>query len=147
MDNVTHSLVGLAAAKAGLDKLSPGVTSLCILAANAPDADILALLFGGRWSFLKHHRGITHSILGTLCLAIIIPILFYLAGLAVARIRGRHLNLKLEGMLVASAIVSATHPLMDGTNNYGIRFLLPWSSRWFYGDLVYIVDPFLWMIF
>ena len=107
----------------------------------------MVLLFGGRWSFLKHHRGITHSILGTVCLALIIPILFYLAGLAVARLRGRRLNLNLGGLLIASAIASATHPLMDWTNNYGIRFLLPWSSRWFYGDLVYIVDPFLWVLF
>jgi inner membrane protein len=35
---------------------------------------------------------------------------------------------------------------MDWTNNYGIRLLLPWSGRWFYGDLVFIIDPFLWLI-
>src|SRR6266498_1405848 len=65
MDNLTHSLVGLAASKAGLEKLSPHTSALCILASNAPDSDIVALLFGGRWSFLQHHRGITHSMLGT----------------------------------------------------------------------------------
>src|SRR4030095_13648981 len=31
-------------------------------------------------------------------------------------------------------------------NNYGIRPLLPWSSKWFYGDFVFIVDPFIWLI-
>jgi len=36
---------------------------------------------------------------------------------------------------------------MDWTNNYGVRLLLPWSSKWFYGDLVFIVDPFLWALF
>jgi inner membrane protein len=35
---------------------------------------------------------------------------------------------------------------MDWTNNYGVRFLLPWDSRWFYGDLVFIIDPFLWLV-
>jgi inner membrane protein len=35
---------------------------------------------------------------------------------------------------------------MDWTNNYGVRPLLPWSGRWFYGDLVYIVDPWLWLV-
>jgi inner membrane protein len=35
---------------------------------------------------------------------------------------------------------------MDWTNNYGVRFLLPWDSRWFYGDLVFIIDPFLWFV-
>jgi inner membrane protein len=32
---------------------------------------------------------------------------------------------------------------MDWTNNYGLRPFLPWSGRWFYGDLVFIVDPYI----
>jgi inner membrane protein len=47
--------------------------------------------------------------------------------------------------LVASLIAAATHPLLDWTNNYGVRPLLPWSGRWFYGDLVFIVDPYIWL--
>jgi inner membrane protein len=147
MDNLTHSLVGLAASKAGLERLSPQATAVCILASNAPDSDILALLVGGRWSFLQHHRGITHSIIGTLVLALLIPLIFYLADRLVARIRSRRPSIKLRGLMLATLIVSATHPFMDWTNNYGIRLLLPWNSRWFYGDLVFIVDPFLWLIF
>src|SRR5204863_9481571 len=50
------------------------------------------------------------------------------------------------GLLVASLIAATTHPVMDWTNNYGVRPLLPWSSRWFYGDLVFIVDPYLWLV-
>jgi inner membrane protein len=50
-------------------------------------------------------------------------------------------------LMIASLIVSATHPLLDWTNSYGIRFLLPWSQKWSYGDLVFIVDPYLWLIF
>src|SRR5258705_2126318 len=76
MDNLTHSLIGLAASKAGLEKLSPGTTTLCVLAANAPDSDILVLIFGGRWAFLHHHRGITHSIVGTAALALMLPLIF-----------------------------------------------------------------------
>ena len=38
------------------------------------------------------------------------------------------------------------HPLLDWTNNYGIRFFLPWSQHWSYGDFVFIVDPYLWLI-
>ncbi len=147
MDNLTHSLVGLAAAKTGLERLSPRTTVLCIVAANAPDADIVTLIFGDRWSFLKYHRGITHSILGAICLAFVIPLAFYLVELAMARLRSRPPKIRLAGLLLASIIVSASHPLMDWTNNYGIRLLLPWSSRWFYGDLVFIVDPFLWLLF
>mgnify|MGYP006161246883 CR=1 FL=1 len=72
MDNLTHSLVGLTAAKAGLDKVSPGATTLCILAANAPDVDVAILLFGDRWTYLHHHRGITHAILGVAVLAFLL---------------------------------------------------------------------------
>jgi inner membrane protein len=146
MDNLTHSLVGLVAAKAGLERLSPQTTVVCVLAANAPDSDIVTLIFGDRWSFLKHHRGITHSIVGTICLAVAIPIVFYLIELAVARFRRRPPKIRLAGLLLASMVVSATHPLMDWTNNYGIRLLLPWSPQWSYGDLVFIVDPFIWLL-
>jgi inner membrane protein len=147
MDNLTHSLVGLAASKAGLERLSPHTTAVCIFAANAPDSDILVLLFGGRWAFLQHHRGITHSIIGTLVLALLIPLMFYVTDRLIARIRSRQPSVRLRGLMLASLILSATHPFMDWTNNYGIRLLLPWNPRWFYGDLVFIVDPFLWLIF
>lgn len=144
MDNLTHSLMGLAVAKAGLERLSPGATALCVIAANAPDADIVAAV-GGRWSYLHHHRGITHSILGTLLLALLVPLLFYLGDLIFARLGRAPTRLSFRGLLLASLITSATHPLMDWTNNYGVRPLLPWSGQWFYGDLVFILDPWLWL--
>jgi inner membrane protein len=144
MDNLTHSLVGLVAAKAGLERLSPMATTVCVLAANAPDLDILTTL-GGKWFYLHNHRGLTHSIVGTLALAILIPALFYAGDFILARIRQRETRLKFRGLLVASLILSASHPLMDWTNNYGVRPFLPWSRQWFYGDLVFIVDPWLWL--
>jgi len=147
MDNLTHSLVGLTAAKAGLEKLSPCATVLCLLAANAPDADIIVLAFGDRWDFLQHHRGITHAIVGVVALAILLPLIFYSVDRVWSRFRNRPPAVRLQGLMLASFIVSATHPLLDWTNNYGIRFLLPWSQKWSYGDLVFIVDPYLWLIF
>jgi inner membrane protein len=144
MDNLTHSLIGLAASKAGLERLSPGTTALCVLASNAPDADIVSAFFG-RWTYLHHHRGITHSIVGTITLSLALPLVFYLGDLIISRVRKRSATFKLRGLMLASIIVSATHPLVDWTNNYGVRFLLPWNSRWFYGDFVFIIDPFLWL--
>ena len=146
MDNLAHSLVGLAAAKAGLEKLSPGATAICILAANAPDGDVAVLLLTDRWTFLHYHRHITHSIVGTLAIALLLPLLFWLGDRLIARWRSRPPRVRLKGLLIASLIVSATHPFMDWTNNYGVRLLLPWSSQWFYGDLVFIVDPFIWLV-
>ncbi|HKO96973.1 MAG TPA: metal-dependent hydrolase [Pyrinomonadaceae bacterium] len=144
MDNLTHSLIGLAAAKAGLEKLSPGATALCLIAANIPDADVVTLL-GGRWTYLEQHRGITHSIIGTLGLALLLPVAFFLADKLIARLRKRPPSIKLKGLVIASLVVTATHPFMDWTNNYGVRPLLPWNSSWFYGDFVFIIDPFLWL--
>src|SRR5215213_1365341 len=146
MDNLTHSLVGLTAAKAGLEKLSPGATALCVVAANAPDADIVVLAFGDRWTFLHHHRGITHAIVGVVCLAVIGPLIFYGVDRIWSRYKEQPPKTKLKGLMVASFIASATHPLLDWTNNYGIRFFLPWSQKWSYGDLVFIVDPYIWLI-
>ncbi|HYK21544.1 MAG TPA: metal-dependent hydrolase [Pyrinomonadaceae bacterium] len=146
MENLTHSLVGLTAAKAGLERLSPGATALSVLAANAPDSDILVLAFGDRWTYLQNHRGITHSIVGVIALALFLPLIFYAVDWLWSRFRHRPPKVKLKGLLIVSLIVSATHPLLDWTNNYGIRFLLPWNSKWFYGDLVFIADPYLWLI-
>src|SRR5215213_1348931 len=145
MDNLTHSLVGLAAAKAGLERLSPGATAVALLAANGPDIDILAAL-GGKWFYLHHHRGVTHSILGTLALALLIPSLFYAVDLLVSRLRKRPPRVKFKGLLIVSLVLSVSHPLMDWTNNYGVRPLLPWDGRWYYGDLVFIIDPWLWLV-
>jgi hypothetical protein len=35
---------------------------------------------------------------------------------------------------------------MDFTNVYGVRPLRPFSSQWFYGDLAFVVDPWIWLI-
>ncbi|HEX8746482.1 MAG TPA: metal-dependent hydrolase [Pyrinomonadaceae bacterium] len=145
MENLTHSLVGLAAAKAGLERLSPGATALCILAANAPDADVVTT-FWGRWVYLHHHRGITHSIAGALIMALLLPLLFYGGEKLLALIRGKPSRFRLGGLLIASLLATATHPLLDWTNNYGVRPFLPWDGHWYYGDLVFIVDPWLWLV-
>ncbi|HEY6231953.1 MAG TPA: metal-dependent hydrolase [Pyrinomonadaceae bacterium] len=146
MDNLTHSLVGLAAAKAGLEKLSPGATVLCILAANAPDVDVAVLIFRDRWSYLQHHRGLTHSIIGVSVLVFALPLAFYFADLLLARARTRRPVVRLGGLLLASALTMTTHPILDWTNNYGMRFLLPWSPRWSYGDFLFVIDPVFWLV-
>lgn len=144
MDNLTHSLVGLAAAKAGLERVSPYATGVCLVAANLPDADIVTAL-GGQWNYLHHHRGVSHSIIGTLVLAVLVPVIFYAGDFIVARVCHRDVRARFSGLLLASLILSLTHPLLDWTNNYGVRPLLPWSAAWYYGDLVFILDPWLWL--
>jgi inner membrane protein len=144
VDNLTHSLVGLAAAKAGLERQTPYATLACIIAANLPDIDIVALVRGPSF-YLANHRGITHSLVGTFTLALIFPLLFFAVERLSARMRGREPRASLRGLFVCSLLLSATHPLLDWTNSYGLRPFLPWDGRWIYGDLLFIVDPWIWL--
>ncbi len=38
-----------------------------------------------------------------------------------------------------------SHVFFDFLNNYGVRLLAPFDWRWFYGDAVFIIDPWLWL--
>jgi inner membrane protein len=144
VDNLTHSLVGLAAAKAGLGRTSPYATFVCVAAANAPDADIVALA-GGPSYYLANHRGITHSIVGTLALGVALPLIFFACERLAARLGGRVPRARLKGLMVCSLLLAASHPLLDWTNSYGVRPFLPWDGRWVYGDVLFVVDPWLWL--
>src|SRR5574341_1634441 len=89
MDPFTHTFVGLAAAKAGLERMSPLATTVCVLAANSPDSDIVVGLTTARWNYLHHHRGITHSIVGAIALAVVVPSLVWAAERVWAKWRRR----------------------------------------------------------
>jgi len=146
MDNLTHSLVGLTLAKAGLERLSPYATIVCVAAANAADADVASGLFGDRWTLLQHHRGITHSIAGTIAIGFLVPALAVAIERGASAIAKTKPRIQFRGLLLASMLAALTHPVLDWTNNYGVRPFLPWSGRWFYGDLVFIADPYIWLI-
>ena len=62
MDNLTHSLVGLAFSRVGLNRLTPQATAVLLLAANAPDIDVVSAA-GGSLNYLHYHRHLTHSLL------------------------------------------------------------------------------------
>jgi inner membrane protein len=49
-------------------------------------------------------------------------------------------------LLLLSGIAILTHPILDTLNTYGMRWLMPFSGRWFYGDTLFIVDPWLWLV-
>ncbi len=49
-------------------------------------------------------------------------------------------------VLLLAALATWSHPLLDYMNSYGIRLLMPFSERWFYGDALYIVDPWLYLV-
>jgi inner membrane protein len=40
----------------------------------------------------------------------------------------------------------ASHPVLDFLNVYGMRWLMPFSDAWAYGDTLFIVDPWVWLV-
>ncbi len=134
MDNVTHTLVGLALARAGLANVSPRATLVLLLSANAPDIDIVAAS-GGALRYLEVHRGYTHSLVG---LPVMAAACVLLAGLFRRRQR-----LRWPALFGLACIGVASHLILDWTNSYGIRLLLPFNSTWFAGDITSLTDGVL----
>jgi len=51
-----------------------------------------------------------------------------------------------RGWLLAIAFIGClSYPALDWLNNYGIRLLEPFSSQWFYGDSIFIIDLWIWI--
>lgn len=144
MDNLCHTLAGAALAQAGLKRRTPLGAATLVIAANLPDLDALAYLRDPVFA-LAVRRGWTHGVLAML----VLPPLF--AGLMLgwdrlAR-RPRGLEPARPGpLLLLAALGVWSHPLLDLLNTYGVRLLAPFSDRWFYGDAVFIVDPWLWLL-
>lgn len=145
MDPVAHTLVGAALAEMGLKKFSRYATPTLLIGANLPDIDGVANLWG-RDASLYFRRGWTHGVLSFLLL----PLLLAAAVWLWHRWRG-HRNTSAPplhlGMIVILAYVSVwSHPLLDWLNTYGVRLLMPFDDRWFYGDTLFIVDPWVWLL-
>ncbi|MFN7947117.1 MAG: metal-dependent hydrolase [Blastocatellia bacterium] len=139
MDNITHSLVGLTLAETGLKRATPLGTATLVLAANFPDIDIVTGLFGNLY-YLEHHRGITHAVA-------VVPLLsLVLAALIYGWSRWQRGGARFGPLCGLSLLGMATHPLLDFLNSYGWRPFLPWNERWFYGDIAFVIDPWLWVL-
>jgi inner membrane protein len=137
MDNLTHTLTGLMLARVGLVKPAQrGGTLALMLAANAPDMDVFWSGFPGGLRYFEHHRGIAHSL--------ILSPLIALVALLLARLI-RHASLGWR-IYFACWIGVLSHLALDLTNVYGVRLLLPFSSRWFRLDTTDIIDPWIWLI-
>jgi len=140
MDNVCHTLVGAAMAHAGLKRLTPYATGTLMLAANISDVDVLVFVTGE--SPVAFRRGWTHGVVGQALL----PIGLTLLVMAWARWRRPTEPVRPGWLLALSYLALYSHLFLDFLNNYGVRLLAPVEWRWFYGDAVYIVDPWLWLV-
>jgi inner membrane protein len=116
------------------------------LAAEAPDLDVFSGFKGPVYGF-AHHRGFTHSFLGSILTSAIVTGFMYL----VWRLHGRKTNIPglppRWGLLFLFAYIAGlSHILLDYTNNYGVRPFWPFWEKWYSWDIVFIVEPALYII-
>lgn len=138
MDSGTHLVVGLGLA--GLAYVDPVVaadTSVAtavligtVLGSQAPDADTL-LRFKSNASYIKHHRGTSHSLpaLGIWTVLITFMLSLFFTNLPLLHV----------GFWVFIAV--ALHIFSDLFNTYGTQALRPFSSKWISWNIIHIFDP------
>jgi inner membrane protein len=109
---------------------------MVLLAANAPDMDVVSAA-GGSLGYLHYHRHLTHSLA-------VLPLLAILMVAAV-RVVSRK-PVKWVGASIAAIVGIASHLLLDWTNIYGIRMLLPFSGEWLRLDITSVIDLWIWAV-
>ena len=144
MDPLTHTLVGASLAETRLGRVGLG-TATCVIGANLPDIDAATYFLDGDLA-LGFRRGWTH---GVLAMAVLPPLLALVMHQVDRIRRGRIPSARPVpfGRLVVLAYIAVlSHPALDWLNTYGIRLLMPFDGRWFYGDALFIVDPWIWLL-
>jgi inner membrane protein len=145
MDPLAHTLAGASLAQSGLKRLTPLGTATLVVAANLPDVDIVANLWGGDASLLVR-RGWTHGALSMIVWPCLLAAVMLLADRLIRGRRPGAAPARAGPLLLLSAIGVWSHPALDWLNTYGVRLLMPFSNTWFYGDAVFIADPWLWLL-
>ena len=113
-----------------------------VIAANLPDLDVL--VFASDVPSVAFRRGWTH---GVLAQAVMPAALAGLMFVTAKRRSGSAEKAALGPLILLSYLGVVLHVFMDYLNTYGVRLLMPFSGRWFYGDSLFIVDPWLWILF
>jgi inner membrane protein len=146
MDNLAHTLAGLALAEAGLKRRTGLATATLAIAANLPDVDALIYLVGDGPDALAFRRGWTHGPIAMVVLPVLLTGIMLLWSRALRGGPGHRRTPVSPGWLFIIALIGVlSHPLLDVMNSYGVRLLMPFSDRWFYGDALFIIDPWLWL--
>ena len=146
MDNLCHTLVGAALGEAGLKRRTPLGMATLLVGANLPDVDAYAYAFSDSPTALAFRRGWTHGIVAMAVLPVVLAGAMTAFDRTIRRRRRQERPPVRFGALLLLAFLSVlSHPLLDFLNTYGVRFLYPFSNRWFYGDALFILDPWVWI--
>ena len=130
MDNVTHTMLGVAMARAGLaQRFGKGTTLVMAVASNLPDVDVLWVMLGPGEPHLAR-RLLTHSLPGLLLLAVMGATLFH----------WRYRDLPWRTLFGLCLLAMAVHVFFDLVNSYGVVLLYPFSRVRFELAWVFIID-------
>jgi inner membrane protein len=135
VDPLTHTAAGVA-----ISRLIPTPARKWGLVAGfgfalLPDIDFL-WLFLDRLSYIRYHRGFTHSILALG--------LFALLGACIGRRLGG--SRWFRPLFVLGLAVLASHLLLDVATSYGTQIFSPFSRQKFSLDWLFIIDPYFTLI-
>jgi inner membrane protein len=145
VDNVCHTLLGAACARAGFVQPTRFAAVTSMVAANLPDVDVL--VFVTDVPSVAFRRGWTHGVLAQAILPLALTGVMVWAGRSRWLQRANSEPPAFAPLLVLSYVGVLSHVFLDYLNNYGVRLLMPFSHRWFYGDALFIIDPWLWLLF
>ena len=143
MDPICHTMFGAALASTGLERKTRFGCATLILGANLPDVDVISYAWGES-AALEFRRGMTHGVLALIVLPFLLAGVMMLIGRMSRRQAAAAVDFR--WLLVLSAIAVVSHPVLDFLNVYGVRWLMPFDDTWFYGDVLYIADPWMWAI-
>jgi inner membrane protein len=145
LENLTHSLVGAALAELALPT-GATITQRRIFfiagvaAANLPDADLLYTnITPPPLGYLLHHRGHTHTLAGIVVQALLVGAVCLLPAVR------RRVGAPRTRLLALVAVALLSHLVLDAWNSYGVHPFWPVNSRWYYGDAIFIAEPWLWV--
>jgi len=145
VDNICHTLVGAAIGECGLKRGSRFGAAALMVSANIPDLDVLVFLTNT--PSVSFRRGWTHGIVAQIALPVVMTSAFWLLQ---RRRQQQHSTdsppFRAGWLLLLSFVGVYSHVFLDYLNNYGVRLLTPFDWRWFYGDAVFVVDPWLWLV-
>ena len=147
MDNITHSLAGVALAdltmgRRGANAQRPLFVGAGIVAANLPDIDLVySWITPAPLGYLLHHRGHTHTVVGLIGLAVALAVAYWLFP----SVRNMRRSGRLRFWLLI-AVALASHLMLDSLNSYGIHPFYPFDDTWYFGDAVFILEPWFWLI-
>ena len=139
MDPVTHALTCVVLGRAGLNRTTRAATPMLLVSGVMGDLDWMTR-FGGAAAFLRGHRTATDSVPGAVVVAVAVAAAFWVAGRKFSRF-----NVGMYPAFAICATGSGVHLLLDFLDDYGVKLLWPFRSKWYACDVISQVD--WWILF